>query len=213
MYPSLVSCFHWIAYQDTRQLGWIARSCRFSLVAILGLPASIDQTLCRHNCLQTAPSGPSQTDHLRWWWEREVEGLPFLPLKPHVLKLLLTVVAWPPTPAMIILITCGPVLSKCHTGALKNKDIFLSCFVFSVSSLLLIVFRTLTRTVLLTSFLPPHLEKEMATHSSVPARKIPMDGGAWWTTVHGVAESQTRLSDYHSLTRLSTHLFLCYALL
>ena len=23
----------------------------------------------------------------------------------------------------------------------------------------------------------------------------PMDGGAWWATVHGVAESQTRLSD------------------
>ena len=24
----------------------------------------------------------------------------------------------------------------------------------------------------------------------------PMDGGAWWATVHGVAKSQTRLSDY-----------------
>ena len=23
----------------------------------------------------------------------------------------------------------------------------------------------------------------------------PMDGGAWWATVHGVAQSQTRLSD------------------
>ena len=23
-----------------------------------------------------------------------------------------------------------------------------------------------------------------------------MDGGAWWATVYGVAESQTRLSDY-----------------
>ena len=23
----------------------------------------------------------------------------------------------------------------------------------------------------------------------------PMDGGAWWTAVHGVAKSQTRLSD------------------
>ena len=28
-----------------------------------------------------------------------------------------------------------------------------------------------------------------------------MDGGAWWATVHGVAESQTWLSDFtHSLT-------------
>ena len=24
----------------------------------------------------------------------------------------------------------------------------------------------------------------------------PMDGGAWWATVHGVTESRTRLSDY-----------------
>ena len=24
----------------------------------------------------------------------------------------------------------------------------------------------------------------------------PMDGGAWWATVHGVAQSQTRLSDF-----------------
>ena len=26
----------------------------------------------------------------------------------------------------------------------------------------------------------------------------PMDGGAWWATVHGVAESWTRLSDFTS---------------
>ena len=26
----------------------------------------------------------------------------------------------------------------------------------------------------------------------------PMDGGAWWATVHGVAKSRTRLSDAHS---------------
>ena len=27
----------------------------------------------------------------------------------------------------------------------------------------------------------------------------PMDGGAWWAAVHGVAKSQTRLSDFTSL--------------
>ena len=27
----------------------------------------------------------------------------------------------------------------------------------------------------------------------------PMDGGAWWITVHGVAKSRTRLSDFTSL--------------
>ena len=31
--------------------------------------------------------------------------------------------------------------------------------------------------------------------------ETPMDGGAWWATVHGVAKSRTRLSDFtHSLT-------------
>ena len=40
------------------------------------------------------------------------------------------------------------------------------------------------------------LEKEMAIHSSTIAwRKVPMDRGAWWATVHGVAKSQTPLSD------------------
>ena len=27
----------------------------------------------------------------------------------------------------------------------------------------------------------------------------PMDGGAWWATVHGVTKSQTQLSDFTSL--------------
>ena len=35
------------------------------------------------------------------------------------------------------------------------------------------------------------LEKEMAIHSSIPAWRIPMDRGAWWATVHGVAKSWT----------------------
>ena len=33
------------------------------------------------------------------------------------------------------------------------------------------------------------LEKEMATHSSILACKIP-DGGSWQATVHGVVESE-----------------------
>ena len=39
------------------------------------------------------------------------------------------------------------------------------------------------------------LEKGMATHSSVLAWRIPMDRGAWWATVHGVAKSWTYLSN------------------
>ena len=34
-------------------------------------------------------------------------------------------------------------------------------------------------------------EGGMATHSSIFAWKIPMDRGAWWATVHGVAKSRT----------------------
>ena len=39
----------------------------------------------------------------------------------------------------------------------------------------------------------------MATHSSILAWRIPMDGGVWWATVHGLTKSWTQLK------RLSTH--------
>ena len=39
------------------------------------------------------------------------------------------------------------------------------------------------------------LEEGMATHSSILPWKIPMYRGVWWVAVHGVAKSQTRLSD------------------
>ena len=35
------------------------------------------------------------------------------------------------------------------------------------------------------------LEEDMATHSSILAWRIPMDRGAWWTTVHRLAELDT----------------------
>ena len=35
------------------------------------------------------------------------------------------------------------------------------------------------------------LEEDMATHSSVPAWRIPMDRGVWRATAHGIAESDT----------------------
>ena len=37
------------------------------------------------------------------------------------------------------------------------------------------------------------LEKKMAAHISILAWKIPVDGGAWQTTVNGVAKSRTQL--------------------
>ena len=40
------------------------------------------------------------------------------------------------------------------------------------------------------------LEKEMATHSQYSCLEDPMDGEAWWATVHGVTNSRTRLSNF-----------------
>ena len=39
------------------------------------------------------------------------------------------------------------------------------------------------------------LEEGMATHSSVLGLENPMDRGAWWAAVHGVAKYQTGLSN------------------
>ena len=39
------------------------------------------------------------------------------------------------------------------------------------------------------------LEEGMATHSSILAWRIPMDRGACWAAVHGVAKRRTPLSD------------------
>jgi len=52
------------------------------------------------------------------------------------------------------------------------------------------------------------LKEDMATHSSILAWRIPMDRGAWWATVHGVAKSQTWWLTKHS-TGLSWLLKLC----
>ena len=38
------------------------------------------------------------------------------------------------------------------------------------------------------------LEEGMATHSSIPAWRIPTDREAWRAAVHGVSKSQTQLS-------------------
>ena len=52
------------------------------------------------------------------------------------------------------------------------------------------------------------LEKEMATHSSVLAWRIPGTAGAWWAAVYGVAQSQTRLKRLSSSSSSSVYLFL-----
>ena len=48
------------------------------------------------------------------------------------------------------------------------------------------------------------LEKEMVTHSSALAWRIPGTGGAWWAAVYGVAQSQTRLKRLSSSSSSSS---------
>ena len=48
------------------------------------------------------------------------------------------------------------------------------------------------------------LEKEMATHSSVLAWRIPGMVGAWWAAISGVAQSRTRLKRLSSSSRSSS---------
>ena len=50
------------------------------------------------------------------------------------------------------------------------------------------------------------LEEGMATHSSILAWRIPMDRGAWWATVYGVAKSQTRWGKHSTATTTEAHM-------
>ena len=49
------------------------------------------------------------------------------------------------------------------------------------------------------------LEKEMKTHSSISCLENSMDRGAWWATVHGISNSQTRLSTQYVYLLLDLH--------
>ena len=58
------------------------------------------------------------------------------------------------------------------------------------------------------------LEKEMATHSSVLAWRIPGIRGAWWTTVSGVTQGRTQLKQLSSSSssKANTSIFLSLSL-
>ena len=51
------------------------------------------------------------------------------------------------------------------------------------------------------------LEKEMATHSSVLAWRIPGTEGAWWAAVYGVAQSRTQLKQLSSSSNTVQQIF------
>ena len=52
---------------------------------------------------------------------------------------------------------------------------------------------------------PP--EEGMATHSNILAWRTPMDRGAWWAAVYGVAQNQTPLKRLSSSS--SSMYYLC----
>ena len=52
------------------------------------------------------------------------------------------------------------------------------------------------------------LEKKMATNSSIPAWRIPMDKGAWQTTDNGVWKSQTQPSDFTIFSNIYVYLYI-----
>ena len=68
------------------------------------------------------------------------------------------------------------------------------------------------------------LEKEMATHSSILAWKIPMDGGAWGAAVHGgckesdmterlnTARTLFQIFFHHRLLQVTVYSSLCYTI-
>ena len=58
------------------------------------------------------------------------------------------------------------------------------------------------------------VEEGTATHSNIPAWRIPVDRGAWWAADHGVAKSQTQLSDQaHTRCLYCWHFYHSYALI
>ena len=75
-------------------------------------------------------------------------------------------------------------LSHLYMTTGKITALTLQTFVHKVMSLL---FNTLSRLV---------MGEGNGTPLQYCCLENPMDGGAWWTAVHGVAKSQTQLSDF-----------------
>ena len=96
--------------------------------------------------------------------------------------------------------TCLGILIVCWTqgSSIKKKNFFFYIAVYLIrTSLVAQLVKSLPamqETRVWSLGWEDPLEKGMATHSSILAWNIPMDRGAWQATVHGVAQSQTRLS-------------------
>ena len=94
-----------------------------------------------------------------------------------------------------------------HPYMTTEKTIALTRWTF-VDRVISLLFNMLSRLVI--TFLPR--SKCLGTPLQYSCLENPMDGGAWWATVHGVAKSRTRLSDFtftfhsHALEKeMATH--------
>ena len=56
----------------------------------------------------------------------------------------------------------------------------------------------------------PALEKEMATHSSVLAWRMPGTGEGWWAAISGVAQSRTQLKQLSSSSSRIIKGYFCF---
>ena len=56
------------------------------------------------------------------------------------------------------------------------------------------------------------MEKEMATHFSILAWRIPMDRGAWQATVHGVARDGHDLATKPTTTNINYYISFLFLL-
>ena len=87
-----------------------------------------------------------------------------------------------------------------YRSKVKFTERRLIIHVYSNEFLKLMIYATV-RTQMITSwpfgsYHPPQTEKGNGTPLQYSCLKNPMDGGACWAAVHGVAKSQTRLSDF-----------------
>ena len=81
----------------------------------------------------------------------------------------------------------------CHSGLPLKKKLYWASLVAQLVKNLPAIWETWVRSL---GWDDP-LEKGKATYSSILDWRIPMDKGALWATVHGVAKSQTQLNYFH----------------
>ena len=106
--------------------------------------------------------------------------------------------------AQLYAIICTLRIINCYV---LNNSLFLKMFLSFVLWYSKVTWKQLSFRLLLLTFV-----RQNGTPLQYSCLENPMDGGAWWVAVHGVAKSQTRLSDFtftfhfHALQKeMATH--------